>query len=127
MLLLLALFVLRLRQRNIQKHPEIELQRRKKHLLDNDLKLVEQAQTAGNSTSFLTLSRTAIQNQLGLLWNIEPAALSLADIRSRIKTESPLIAIFQAAEEAAYGGATLTDEKMQIYFITLKTELENLL
>ena len=127
LLLLLALFVLRLRQRNIQKHPEIELQRRKKHLLDNDLKLVEQAQTAGNSTSFLTLSRTAIQNQLGLLWNIEPAALSLADIRSRIKTESPLVAIFQAAEEAAYGGATLTDEKMQIYFITLKTELENLL
>jgi hypothetical protein len=127
MLLLLALFVLRLRQRNIQKHPEIELQRRKKHLLDNDLKLVEQAQTAGNSTSFLTLSRTAIQNQLGLLWNIEPAALSLADIRSRIKTESPLIAIFQAAEEAAYGGATLTDDKMQDYMITLKTELENLL
>jgi len=126
-LLLLALFVLKLRQQNIEKHPEIELQRRKKHLLGNDLKLVEQAQAAGNSTSFLTLSRTAIQNQLGLLWNIEPAALSLADIRSRLKPESPLIAIFQAAEEAAYGGATLTDEKMQDYFITLKTELEDLL
>jgi hypothetical protein len=126
-LLLLALFVIRLRQRNIERHPEFERQRRKKHLLDNDLKLVEQAQAAGNSTSFLTLSRTAIQNQLGLLWNIEPAALSLADIKSRLKTESPLIAIFQAAEEAAYGGATLTNEKMQDYFITLKTELENLL
>lgn len=124
---LLALFVLRLRQRNIEKHPEIELQRRKKYLLDNDLKLVEQAQAAGNSTSFLTLSRTAIQNQLGLLWNIEPAALSLADIRSRLKADSPLIAIFQAADESAYGGATLTKEKMQGYFISLKMELENLL
>lgn len=126
-LLLLSLVILRLRQRNIEKHPEIELQRRKKHLLDNDLKFVEQAQKAGNSTSFLTLSRTAIQNQLGLLWNIEPAALSLADIRSRLKTESPLIEIFQAAEEAVYGGATLTDEKMQDYFMILKTELEDLL
>jgi hypothetical protein len=126
-LLLLALFVLRLRQQKIEKHPEIELQRRKKHLLDSDLKRVEQAQAAGNSTSFLTLSRTAIQNQLGLLWNIEPAALSLADIRSRLMTESPLIEIFQAAEEAVYGGATLTDEKMQDYFMILKTELENLL
>lgn len=126
-LLLLALFVLRLRQRNIEKHPEIEMQRRKKHLLDNDLKLVEQAQAEGNSTSFLTLSRTAIQNQLGLLWNIEPAALSLADIKNRLKTESPLIEIFQAAEEAVYGGATLTDEKMKDYFMMLKTELEDLL
>ncbi|MGB3224511.1 MAG: BatD family protein [Desulforhopalus sp.] len=125
--LLLGLFVFRLRQRNMEKHPEIEQQKRKKHLLDNDLKRVEQAQAAGNSTSFLALSRTAIQNQLGLLWNIEPAALSLADIKNRLKTESPLIEIFKAAEEAVYGGATLTDEKMQDYFITLKTELGDLL
>ncbi len=80
----------------------------------------------GKQSSFLTLSRTAIQNQLGLLWDIEPAALSLADIRNRLNTDSPLIEIFQAAEEAAYGGASLTEEKMQDYFIALKTELENL-
>jgi hypothetical protein len=126
-LLLLAFSVLKLRQRNIEKHPEIVLQRRKKLLLENDLKLVEQAQAAGDSSSFLTGGRTAIQNQLGLLWNIEPAALSLADIRNRLQADSPLIAIFRAAEEAAYGGATLTDEKMRDYFNTLKTELENLL
>jgi hypothetical protein len=126
-LLLLTLSVLKLRQRNIEKHPEIELQRRKKLLLENDLRLVEQAKAAGDSSSFLTGGRTAIQNQLGLLWHIEPAALSLADIKNRLQADSPLIAIFRAAEEAAYGGATLTEEKMQDYYITLKTELENLL
>jgi hypothetical protein len=126
-LLLLTLSVLKLRQRNIEKHPEIGLQRRKKLLLENDLKLVEQAKVAGDSSSFLTRGRTAIQNQLGLLWHIEPAALSLADIKNRLQADSPLVAIFRAAEEAAYGGATLTEEKMQDYFITLKTELENLL
>jgi hypothetical protein len=125
--LLLTLSVLKLQQRNIEKHPEIELQRRKKFLLENDLKSVEQAKTAGDSLSFLTGGRMAIQNQLGLLWNIEPAALSLADIKNRLQADSPLVAIFRAAEEAAYGGATLTDEKMQDFFITLKTELENLL
>jgi hypothetical protein len=126
-LVLLALSVLKIRQRNTERHPEIQRQRQKKLLLENDLKMVEQAQAVGDGLSFLSFGRTAIQNQLGLLWNIEPAALSLADIRSRLKANSPLIAIFSAAEEAAYGGATLTDKKMQDYLITLKTELEDLL
>ncbi|NOR24613.1 MAG: hypothetical protein GQ542_09505, partial [Desulforhopalus sp.] len=126
-LLLLALFVLKIRQRNIEKHPEIQRQRQKKLLLESDLKKVEQAQAIGDGPSFLSSGRTAIQNQLGLLWHIEPAALSLADVRSRLDVDSQLIDIFSAAEEAAYGGATLTNKKMQDYFITLKTELEELL
>lgn len=125
-LVLLALFVLKVRQRNIEKHPEIQLQKQKKMLLENDLKKVELALTVRDSPSFLSSCRTAIQNQLGLLWNIEPAALSLADIRTRLNANSHLIEIFSAAEEAAYGGATLTDQKMQDYLITLKTELEDL-
>ncbi len=127
LLLLLTLFVFKIRQRNIEKHPEIENKKRKKLLLANDLQKIEQAKEAGDAPGFLTLGRTAIQNQLGLLWHIEPAALSLADIKSRLQADSPLISIFQAAEEAAYGGATLTEEKMQTFFITLKTELEELL
>jgi hypothetical protein len=126
-LLLLALFVLKIRQRNIAKHPEIQLHKQKTLLLENDLKKVEQAQAAGDGPSFLSYGRTAIQNQLGLLWNIEPAALSLADIKSRLKVDSQLIEIFSVAEEAAYGGAVLTNQKMQAYYITLKTELEELL
>ena len=78
----MTLSVLMARQRNIKNHPEIQLQKRKKLLLENDLKMVEQAQATGNDRSFLTFGRTAIQNQLGLLWKIEPTALSLADIRN---------------------------------------------
>ncbi len=48
----------------IEKHPEIQLQRQKKLLLENDLKKVEQAQAAGDGPSFLSSGRTAIQNQL---------------------------------------------------------------
>lgn len=126
-LILMALFVLKIRQRNLDRHPEIARRRHKKLLLASDLKKIEQAQAAGDGLSFLSFARTAIQNQLGLLWNIEPAALSLADIRSRLNEDSHLIKIFNAAEEAAYGGAGLTDKKMQDYFTTLKTELEDLL
>lgn len=126
-LLLLLLFVLKMRQQNIEKHPEIQMKKQKKLLFENDLKKVEHAQAAGDGFSFLSFSRTAIQNQLGLLWNIEPAALSLADIRSRLKVDSQLIEIFSVAEEAAYGGPSLTNQKMQEYSTTLKTELEELL
>jgi hypothetical protein len=124
LLTLVALFFLRLRQKNIDKHPERELHRQKKLLLENDLKKVEQAQAAGDGKAFLIHGRTAIQNQLGLLWHIEPAALSLADISNRLPTDAPLIVIFRASDEAAYAGATLSDEKMRDYFLTLKTELE---
>lgn len=126
-LLLLTLFGLTIHRRNIEKHPEIEKRKNKRLLLENDLKQIERAQAAGDGRSFLSLSKTAIQNQLGLLWNIEPAALSLADIKSRLSDNIPLLEVFQAADEAAYGGASLTDKKMQEYFITLKTKLEELL
>ena len=126
-LVLLALTVFRVRQRNIEKHPEILLRNQKKMLLENDLKKVEQAWAAKDSLFFLSSCRKAIQNQLGLLWNIEPGALSLADIKGRLSEESQLIEIFTHAEEAVYGGATLTDKKMQDYLYTLKTELEHLL
>ncbi len=125
--ILLALFGLMIRRQNLEKHPEIKQQKQKRLLLENDLKKIEQAQAAGDGRSFLSLCKTAIQNQLGMLWHIEPAALSLADIKNRLRDNGHLLEIFQAADEAAYGGASLTDKKMQEYFLTLKTELEELL
>lgn len=126
-LLLLSLFFLRMHQLNIERHPEIRQQNHKKQLLENNLKKIEDAQISGDSRTFLAISRTAIQTQLGLLWHMEPTAISLADIKNRLKTDLQLIEIFSAAEEAAYGGATLSKEKMQDYFIQLKAELEELL
>jgi len=124
LLSLITLTLLMLRQKRFRNHPEIQLQKRKKQQLEKDLEQVRQAQTAGDDRSFLTSSRQAIQNQLGLLWGIEPTALSLADVRKGLSQDSPLIEIFQTAEQAAYGGATLTEQQMRDYFITLKRELE---
>jgi hypothetical protein len=123
---LLTLWFFRMRYLNIEKHPEIQLKQHKKMMLLHDLKQVEQARTSGNGPSFLSLSRTTIQNQLGLLWNIEPTAISLADLASRLPSDSQLPVIFSAAEEAAYGGGSLSVDKMQDYFIKLKAELEGL-
>jgi len=126
-LVLLLFLVQRIWQANSRKHPERALQRQKKMVLESDLKKIEQAQKAGDGLRFLSLCRSAIQNQLGTLWAIEPAALSLADLKGRLEADSDLLILFRAAEEAAYGGASLTDQKMQDYYLSLKRELEALL
>jgi hypothetical protein len=121
-----ASFLLQLRRQNLQKHPEQALQRRKGHLLASDLNLVEQAYTAGDSLLFLASARTAMQNQMGLSWNMEPTAISLTGLKDRLGADASLVEIFAAADAAAYGGATLSREKMQAYLQIMKKELEAL-
>ncbi len=125
-LVIVASFLLQLRRQNLQKHPEKQLQRRKNHLLASDLSLVEQAYTAGNSTLFLASARTAMQNQMGLSLNMEPTTISLAGLKDRLGANASLVEIFAAADAAAYGGATLSREKMQAYLQIMKKELEAL-
>ncbi len=125
-LILAALFLWQLRRLNLTKHPERELRRRKNHLLIRDLNQVEQAYASGNSREFLASARTAMQNQMGLSWNMAPTAISLTGLKIRLGPDAPLVAIFAAADAAAYGGATLSREKMQDYLQTMKRELEGL-
>lgn len=124
---LIVLMVQRVRQQRREKHPERERQKQKKLRLHDDLQRIEQAKSAGDGFAFLALCRTAIQNQLGLLWDMAPTAISLANLRSRLQPESALVEIFRAADEAAYGGATPSRDKMQEYSDKLQQELEELL
>jgi hypothetical protein len=126
LVVLVALFALKWRRQNLARHPEKELRRRKDHLLAHHLNLVEKACNSGNSTEFLASARTAIQNQVGLSWNLQPTAISLASLKERLGPESPLVEIFTAADSASYGGATLSREKMESYLRTMKKALEEL-
>jgi ABC-type bacteriocin/lantibiotic exporter with double-glycine peptidase domain len=121
---LLAVFFLKMRIRNREKHPEIQLRKKGQQLLAESLSLLEEAKAAGDGPRFLALCRQAIQQQFGLLWRQEPSAISLADISTGLGEEAELAEIFARAEQAAYGAATLSAETMQRYFDTLKKELE---
>ena len=126
-LILLALVLLKIRLRSINKHPEIRQKRQALQVLAKDLQTVEQAKKSGDNLVFLLACRTTIQNTLGYIWKIEPTAISLEDIRARLQHNSTLLKIFNAAGQAAYGGEILSDKQMQNYSTTLKKELENLL
>ena len=125
-IVLVALFLWQLRHKHLEKHPEKKLQRQKADLLARDMHNVEQAFKTGKSNDFLFSCRTAMQNQMGLSWNMAPTAISLASLKNRLGANSPLVEIFAATDAAAYGGATLSREKMQEYMQTMNRELEGL-
>ncbi len=126
-LLLLFVFFFKLRLSNLEKHPELQLQKRRQELLAGDLDKLSQAKDSGDGSLFLALCRQSIQQQLGLLWQIKGSAISLADIKDKLGHTTDLIEIFAAAEQAAYGTSKLSSETMQIYFEQLKKELEELI
>ncbi|MFH0782716.1 MAG: BatD family protein [Pseudomonadota bacterium] len=129
LLVLSALFFWQLRRLNLEKHPEKDLRRRRNHIFTSDLNRVKQAYLSENSNEFLASARTAMQNQMGLSWDMAPTTISLATLKSRLGLDSPLVEIFAAADAAAYGGAggtTLSPAKMQEYLKTLGKELEAL-
>jgi len=125
--LLLLIVFFRMRTSNLKKHPELQLQKKGRQLLSDNLARLKQAETAGDGAHFLALCRQTIQQQLGLLWKQEPAAISLADIKNRLDGKADLVQIFETAEQAVYGRATLSSETMQIYSKKLKKGMEELL
>lgn len=94
--------------------------------LQEDLMAVEEARSAGDASLFLGRCRTAIQNHVGASRLETASAMSLTNLKARVIESSPLIKIFSRAEEAAYGGATLSSEEMGNYASELKSELEKL-
>ncbi len=115
------------RRKNLEKHPELRLLKKRKQVLAEDLELLAKAKSESNSAHFLSICRQTVQHQLGLQWDIEPTAISLADIEKRLTTHPQLIEIFAAAEHAAYGGTHLSFETMQNYLETVQRDLEELL
>jgi BatD DUF11 like domain len=114
--------------RNVRFAGNPILQRKKsmKQLLEKREQEIEEHLQAKDSRGFLASSRSAIQEQLGLLWNMEAAAITLIDLQKRLPQDSVLCAIFSAAEDSAYSGQELSQQHMQEFATSLKKELTNL-
>lgn len=90
----------------------------------SQLSKLRDAMDAGNVGTFLITSREMIQDHLAYLWGMEPAAISLVDLQNRLEDSSPLIAIFAAAQQYAYGGTALSREEMQQFYTLLSKTME---
>lgn len=125
LVLTVLLFVNWRRQRG-EREPERTFQKNRSSQLQKDLVEVERLKDRGDAALFLQRCRVAIQNHVGASRLETAAAISLTDLKKQLDQHSPLLVIFARAEEAAYGGATLSTEEMEDCFVELKTELEKL-
>lgn len=125
-LLLLVVLVLKIRAARYAGNSRLQREQAMKHLLLLRVQEIEQALAANDSRGLLAACRRAIQEQLGLVWGMEAGAITYADLEKRLTSDSPLLPIFRAADENAYGGKELNSQEMQGLVRDLKKELEEL-
>jgi hypothetical protein len=123
---LVAAVLFKIRAARYANNPRLQRDQSMKALLLPRLQELEKSLAAQDSRGFLVTCRTAIQEQLGLVWQTEGAAITLADLQRRLPEDSVLLAIFSAAEESAYGGQKLSSQQMQEFADAMNKELEGL-
>lgn len=124
--LLLALVTIGAVRRQQERNPKQKLRSTMKKRLGHHLKKIEQAKSTNDSQEFLSLCRSAIQEQLGLHYQTEAAAITANDLEQWLEPGSSLIAVFRMADQAAYGGLDLSAEEMDLHYSKIQEELEAL-
>jgi len=122
-LLLLSILTVTLLRNHRAGNSELLLQKRQRKHLSAELQALMQDIEAGDEAAFVLRCRRIIQAQLALPWKMAPAAITLHDLQSRLPADSPLILLFAATEEHAYGGLHLSTEEMKKYFTVVEKEL----
>ncbi|SDP37344.1 BatD family protein [Desulforhopalus singaporensis] len=113
-----------LRQRKYRRNPLLKEQQERNTLLAKDLDAAQQALSEHQSQQFLLACRTAIQNQLGRRFRLQPHAISTGDIEQMVGKDSELSKIFTLAQTALYAGTSLSADEMERLLHQLKKELE---
>ena len=124
--LLLAILLWRARLRYLHNNPEVCRMKAMHELLAKNMALIGEAANKDDSRQYLATCRKSIQEVLGHHWRIEPSAITLADLRTRLQPSSSLISIFAAAEQGAYADFTLSPAQIRQYAEQIHKELSEL-
>lgn len=124
--ILAGITFLTLRRKYLAKNHTALQQKHIKQKSRSQLAELKKTLDSGKSDIFLAICREIIQHHLGHLWQMEPSAITLYDLRNRHDTPSPLLEIFTAAQQYAYGGRNLSKDEMQRFYSTLQTTLEDM-
>lgn len=126
LLLLITAIALKIRARRQAGDPLRCRHQAMTRLLNSRMAEIHVLRDQGDTRAFLALCRQAMQEQLGSLWQMEPRAITLADLRQRLAADAVLISLFGTAETSAYGGCQLNSREMTEYAQTLENELRRL-
>ena len=129
LLLLITAILLKLRARQRAGDPKRCRHQEMTRRLDQRIREIHAARDQGDGRAFLAVCRLTMQEHLGAVWQMEPGAITLADLRQRLAADAVLISLFATAETGAYGGYggyLLTSEEMADYTRKLENELRRL-
>ncbi len=124
--LLLAVLLWKARLRYLRNNPELCRKKEMHELLAKNMALIDEAADSNDSRHYLATCRKAIQEVLGRHWRIEPSAITLADLQTRLQPSSGLITVFAAAEQGAYADFTLSPAQIHEYAEHIHKELSEL-
>ncbi|MEK6201488.1 MAG: hypothetical protein N2A40_03580, partial [Desulfobulbaceae bacterium] len=116
----------KIRARRLARNPALCRRQEMTRLLELRLQEMKQCQERSETSNFLAACRKATKEQLGLLWQTEPGAITLSDLRQRLAEDSPLTALFATAESSAYSGKALGSQEMADYTGEVERELRQL-
>jgi hypothetical protein len=128
-LLLITTIVLKIRARQRAGDPKRLRRQEMTRRLDQQVREIHAARDQGDARAFLAVCRLTMQEHLGAVWQMEPGAITLSDLRQRLAADAVLISLFASAETGAYvgyGGYLLTSEEMADYTRKLEDELRRL-
>jgi hypothetical protein len=119
-------FILRRRQALARDPDRLRLANTRSEI-QTQLKIMESAVSQGAVAEFFAAARGAFQFQLGLLWNLPPRTITLAEINSRMNGQAEGFRfVFELADEVTYTGRTLAPGELRKWFHTVNTELKKL-
>ncbi len=122
-LLLLFISFWKIHLRHLERNPNIGRKKKMQELLARNMQRVKMAADRGDSREYLASCRRAIQEVLGNRWQMEPSAITLADLQARLDPSSGLLSVFADAEQCAYASFTLSHKQIRNYTIQLQKEL----
>jgi hypothetical protein len=81
----------------------------------------------GDAAGFFTAARRALQVKLSDMWNRPAQAITLADVVTRIPSDSPVVAFFREADRLTYSpSADLHGEDLTTWRMRLREALQSL-
>ncbi len=124
--LLTANFLVRRRQM-LARDPQRLFIANTRREVQAQVKIMESAVAQGAATEFFAAARGAFQSALGLLWNVPPRAITLAEINSRMNGKAEGFRfIFELADEVTYTGRSFGPDDLRKWLRTVNVELKKL-
>jgi len=126
-LALLGVYAFLRRQHRLANDPHRLLLANTRRAVQAQVKSMESAAAQGAVSEFFAAARGALQNQLGLHWDLPAQTITLADINARMNGEAEGFRfVFELADEVTYTGRTFPAADLQKWQKIINAELKRL-